>query len=273
MTLLVSWFAKDNHGVTSAYIMSESRLSLIENNNTKKHFYDSCRKVFASEKYPDIIGYCGDVLFPSLVINQLLQIIDKGLLFKDSDNAKKRYKIFKDKLISEFLVYPQEIIYPIELIYINKELSNSSYPSFYCHNLKLNSHQIISEDHIEFPLISKTLYIYGSGTNEFKKEYALHQDRKNKNTSRNIFHSFIKTLSITQEPTCGGPPQLVGLYRKPKTNGKVFGIIYKKAHYILGTRITRGKDFNVIEWRNENFERTDGNTRRRIKKAKKQPID
>ena len=38
------------------------------------------KKVFASKKYPEIFGYAGDVLFPSIVLEQIIELIDAGVL-------------------------------------------------------------------------------------------------------------------------------------------------------------------------------------------------
>ena len=67
MTMLASWIGVDTHGATSAYIVSDSRFCW-GNNMT----YDYGKKVFASKKYPEIFGYAGDVLFPSVVLSQII---------------------------------------------------------------------------------------------------------------------------------------------------------------------------------------------------------
>ena len=75
MTLLASWIGIDTHGPTSAYIVSESRFVW----DSSRHF-DYGKKVFASKSYPEIFGYAGDVLFPSIVLSQILEMIDLSYL-------------------------------------------------------------------------------------------------------------------------------------------------------------------------------------------------
>ena len=55
MTLLASWAAIDTHGISSAYIVSDSRISW-EN----KKYFDFGKKVFASKKYPEIFDISDD---------------------------------------------------------------------------------------------------------------------------------------------------------------------------------------------------------------------
>ena len=72
MTLLAAWRGIDTHGPTSAYIVSDSRFSW-----NKNEYFDYGKKVFASHTYPEILGDAGDVLFPSTVLSQIIEMIDE----------------------------------------------------------------------------------------------------------------------------------------------------------------------------------------------------
>jgi hypothetical protein len=67
MTLLVSWAGVDTHGTASAYIAADSRISW-----GNPAVFDHGRKVYALRSSPDILGYCGDVLFPAIVLSQIV---------------------------------------------------------------------------------------------------------------------------------------------------------------------------------------------------------
>lgn len=56
MTSLVVWTGVDSRAPASIYLASDSRLSW-DNGDT----WDFGRKVFASHRYPDILGYYGEV--------------------------------------------------------------------------------------------------------------------------------------------------------------------------------------------------------------------
>ena len=50
-----------------------------------------CRsKRLAPFKEPHLFGYCGDVVFPSLVLGQVVSAIDQGLLFSPEANAEEK---------------------------------------------------------------------------------------------------------------------------------------------------------------------------------------
>ena len=85
ITLLVSCVAVDYRTPSAKYLLSDSRISW---SNNKK--YDYGRKVFASQNKTNIFGYCGDVVLPSILLNQLIDIIDLGLFFKPIWNYRKK---------------------------------------------------------------------------------------------------------------------------------------------------------------------------------------
>ena len=88
MTLLVSWTGVDTHGTASAYIAADSRVSWGD-----IAVFDHGRKVFAFRHSPDILGYCGDVLFPTMAISQLTEMADRGLLFSPQSSCKERLEM------------------------------------------------------------------------------------------------------------------------------------------------------------------------------------
>jgi hypothetical protein len=270
MSLIVSWIGKDRY-YTSAYIASDSRVTL-----PNKNHYDACRKVFCSRNYPEIIGYCGDALFPSLILSSLIEIMDSDLLFTKMTPAIIRYKIFQKYLFSEFYKYRNVMgtrCDNFEIIYINKDITDKNYPNFYCHKVRWINGKYFSEQ-LNLPDKSGLLYVIGSGSKEFNERYKNSEYYPNNGTSRHVFHCFIKTLENAQDKMVGGSPQLVGLYRRPKTNGINFGIIYNNKKYYNGLKLIKSKIkiFKNIEWRNELFERCDGRTGKIINGAHKQPM-
>src|SRR5680860_817318 len=82
MTLIISWVGVDDNKEgkkpASLYIASDSRYSW---GNSAK--YDYGIKVFGSSRFPEIFGFCGDVLIPSIILGQLLPQIDLIIIFKN----------------------------------------------------------------------------------------------------------------------------------------------------------------------------------------------
>lgn len=85
--MMASWIACDPHGVSSAYIVSDSRITW-----DAKTYYDYAKKVFASSLYPEIFGYAGDVLFPTIVLSQIVELIDRGILLTKTMTCREKIK-------------------------------------------------------------------------------------------------------------------------------------------------------------------------------------
>lgn len=264
MTLLASWIGIDTHGPTSAYIVADSRISWGDNT-----YFDYGKKLFASNCFPEILGYAGDVLFPSIVLSQILEMIDAKLLFDEATSCAEKNKIIFEKLYYAFSKYPDVCgNNPIQIIHLSRDTLFDGYPAFHHYALTWSRDKSWKQCEMTIPEQSGLLQVLGSGGVEFKENYeSRYQQGHNRSTSRNVFHCFIDTLNNIKDRKCGGPPQLVGIYRKPLTSGKNFGIISNGRRYFLGTEIPRDSSFDKIEWRNEFFERCNGDSKKILEGA------
>jgi len=101
-------------------------------------------------------------------------------------------------------------------------------------------------EEIKLPNISDVLQVMGSGKTDFNKFYKKFQTGPNKNTSRNVFHSFCHTLKESKDNSFGGCPQLVGIIRKPESTAITYGIIHDKKRYYLGAILDKIKRKNNV---------------------------
>lgn len=268
--MLASWIGVDTHGLTSAYIISDSRLSWKFGNTCKS--FDYCRKVFASSEYPEIFGYAGDVLFPSIVLSRIVDMIDNNVLFSKSISCEeKSYRIF-DVLSRELQEYPQDCINDIvQIIHISRETIVNEYPKFSVYSYFWSKTHGWTKKEEKIPNKSGLLLVLGSGERDFNEKYAKYARGNNSNTSRNVFHCFINALINTTDVYCGGAPQLVGIYRKPNSNGMNFGLIYNNKRYFLGAEVLNIDNYKQIPWRNDLFEICDGENKTIMYGAQRQP--
>ena len=268
MTLLVAWVGVDSRNPASIYLVSDSLISW-----GNKATFDFGRKVFSFSKHPDILGYCGDVLFPSIAINQIVQLADSGLLFESGYTCKDKFNAIVNKLNHIFEKYPymhENIISDsLSIVHASRESKNNKI--FFCHLIKWSRSEGWKGEKVDLPTSSGVLFSLGSGAAEFNSNYIRYQNSENKNTSRNIFHCFCDTLSNIKDPYCGGAPQLVGIYRKPDSSGMTFGTIYEGRRYYLGVQIDNLNNLNSVEWRNINFELCNGVSMAKLAKAQPQP--
>jgi len=268
MSLLVSWIGIDDHGPTSMYIASDSRISWPSN-----ICYDHGRKVFASRISADIFGYCGDVLFPSMVLSQIIEMIDAGLLFSRDATAEEKSKAVKQKLIYQFNNYPSHVssIVSNSVVILHSSRHNPS-KTFDCKKYiwRRTTNKWTTEN-VPIPSKSDVLFVDGSGKIDFYKRYSQYQKSNNSFTSRNVFHCICDSVENTKDKQVGGAPQLVGIIRKPDSNGVNYGIIKSQKRYYLGSCINELTNFDRIEWRNERFELCNGITCKKMPNAQHQP--
>jgi len=264
MTLIVSWIGVDQRGASSMYMMSDSRISW--KNANKYEYWDNSKKVFAFKNSPDIISYSGDVLFTTQVISHIVNIADSGVLFKDVSLPDKKFERIKYKIFELFESYPEKYLSESFTLLYGTRIDTYE---FACYELSWNKAIKWKDSKISQFKKSDVLFILGSGGEEFKTRYADYQKSEIQGTSRAVYQCFCDTLINIKDQRCGGAPQLVGLYRI--RNGIDFGILYSKKRYLSGIQIDNLGNFERIEWRNELFERYDGNKKKILPNAQKQP--
>lgn len=215
------------------------------------------------------------MLFPSVVLSQIVEMVDRDVLITPALSCAAKNKIVFDKLSYELAKYPMEYSSGgFQILHISREtkVKTGTYPCFHFYFLSYNkSSRTWERNEKVVPKESGIVSVLGSGKTEFDKNYLRYQKGPNKDTSRNVFHCFLDTLGSTKDPCCGGAPQLVGVYRKPESTGRYIGTIYNERCYFAGTEVPKEANYNAIEWRKENFERCDGKVKSLLEDAQPQP--
>src|SRR3972149_10433699 len=98
MTSLIAWVSIDQRAPSAFYLASDSRISW----GSERARWDAGRKLFICRQYADVFGYCGDVVFPSLVLGQIADAADAGLLFHNKDDADRRHAKFSTAVKASF---------------------------------------------------------------------------------------------------------------------------------------------------------------------------
>ncbi|HYC35362.1 MAG TPA: hypothetical protein VEC19_03000 [Usitatibacter sp.] len=267
MTLLVCWAGIDPHGTSSLYIASDSRLSW-----DKSTVFDSGRKVFAFSGWPDILGYCGDVLFPSLALNQIVNLADAGLLFAPNFSPKQKFQAIVDKLNDLVADYPaaRAGLAVNKLTIVHGSRDPHAKGVFFCHSISWANGKWGGEEK-QMPAASDVLFVEGTGARAFNENLVRYRDGPNRRTSRAVFHCFCDALAHPVDYTVGGPPQLVGLIRNPDSAALTFGVVYEGKRTFLGAHVDNLRSFDKVQWRNANFELCDGRTLKKLPNAQPQP--
>lgn len=263
MTTLISWVGVDSRGTTSIYIASDSRISWGDADK-----WDYGRKIFCSKNSPDIFGYCGDVLFPTQVLGQLIEQIDQSIIFSSGESFLERYGIVQEALQTALTSTPVNQRRSFQVVYVSRE--NEGMKSiFHACNISWSRQNGWVATELNIPNSSNLIVVAGTGSTSMQDWYERWQRSDIVGTSRSIFTAFCDSLHSGDDPLSGGAPQLVGIYRAGASRS--FGIIKKGKRYLNGQELNLTGMFESIEWRNELFERCDGVSMSRLPEAQRQP--
>ena len=253
MTSLVVWSAADTHGPSSLNIATDSRISWGE-----AHHWDQGKKVFASSAEPLLVGFLGDVLFPTLSIPVILDRIDRGMF--DSDRPLPSGVVSAIRAMWRDYPDPE---HRAQKIFIAHRMNDGMGSTFgliiMSHSGGVGSRWRTVE--VPVPDQSRALTIDGSGAHSIRRALELWQLSEAGGTSRAIFSALVESVLSGIDPHSGGAPQLGSLYRIG--GGRLLGIVHNDQRYFGGARLLGDETNLTIEWRNSLFEVTDGHRKKR----------
>lgn len=282
MTLLASWVAVEPRGIQSMYMASDSCISWkgMHSNSVTQRFLHY-KKLYACQKRPEMFGFCGDATFCANVLEQIVNMIDSGVMFKVGYSPQLKAQTILNFIIRNYEDFPKDSLrLPIEILY-GFRTKGGKKARFYCYMISCkNSQWKLSEVSLRQRQNDKNISYYvckmGTGALDLEKEINEYIYKKKNGFSRGMFAAFCNTLgnNIT-DMTYGGAPQLVGIYRKPDSPAINFGVIYKGKKYISGQEVTNYDSIRIseMEWRNDVFEIVDPVTNQRKEGAKVQPLN
>ncbi|MFD4265577.1 hypothetical protein [Rhodococcus sp. NPDC058481] len=254
MTSLVVWSAADTHGPASLNVATDSRISW-----GQTHYWDQAKKVFAASTKPLVVGFLGDVLFPTLSIPAVLDRIDRGMLDGDSPLSSTVVTGIR----SLWRDYPDREQRSQKILIAHRVgdgMTSKFRLTVMTHEGGSNSHWSMTD--IAIPDQSAALVIDGSGAPGIHDALTLWQASTAGGTSRAVFSAFVESVVGGRDPLSGGAPQLGSLYRIG--NGRLLGVVHDNQRYFAGARLLGDEDSLMVEWRNALFEITDGRRKRRM---------
>lgn len=261
MTALTAWVSYDSRRPAGAYIATDSRISF-----TAGGSWDEAQKAFASSRYPDVIGYVGDVLFPSLFLARHLAALDAEALIPSGSPLIERQAVLRESLTSALLTYPRRFQHPFAIVHLGRE-GHGSAAHYAMQVLSLGSSGL--EEKVLTSLDSAGVLELGSatarslndpflgGTGEEDVARALQSwnSGPHAHTSRAVFSAHCDAVRAPTVTSVGGSPQLVGLYRVG--HGRNFGVHSDGVASLFGSMHHGAMASPEIEFRNDLFERVD----------------
>ena len=268
MTLLASWVgvdhSKSGYRPASIYFTTDSQFST-DNRATFSHG----KKTFGMLNHPDIFGYCGDVLFPTVILSQIIDQADRDILYPANITVDEKFELILPAISNAITVYPTSwTAGSFTILYATRDHDKK----FHCYRIYWKTNAQAKFEKLELPERSGLIIVEGYKSEEAKLRFSLEYDismRNNKGTSRNVYHWFTRILEENSSYKIGKIPQIVGLYRAG--NAKVFGIIKDNELFLAGSKINSTESLSFVEWRNELFERCDPHKKSILAAAQRQP--
>ncbi len=250
MTSLMCWIGYESRPVpSSAYIITDSRISW------ESQTWDFGRKTYASRQTPDIFGYCGDVVFPSLVLSQFVSALDEGLY---SGDAKQRHDGLERLVRTSFDKLPKNEQRAFTIVHCGRD-GDRMETQFRVFVLKWKDGWTSAE--CELPVRSSAVvHLDGSGLTSMRTALDRRANLAVGRTTRGLFQSFVDALASEDDPATGGAPQLVGLYRIGP--GISFGVLHNLHRFLYGMPVHDLAPESQLDWRTDLFERADGHRKK-----------
>jgi hypothetical protein len=259
MTSFIGWIGVDSRQSASVYLASDSRISW--GHSTPTTAWDYGRKIFVTNSGAHILGYIGDVLFPSLVLAQVASWIDHGLLFSTDDEPLRRFERIQSVLELSFSALPNSERRPFTVVYSTRQHEYMK-STFHVFELSWTSESGWKGKEINTTDTSSPICVYGSGGETIAKWGKRWDSTSQGGTSRAVFSAFCDALRSGEDKYSGGAPQIACIYRKG--SAKIMGIVWDNVPFVMGIPLKPdiARSENHVEWLNSKFERTDqvGNT-------------
>ncbi|WP_277983681.1 hypothetical protein [Sphingomonas faeni] len=262
MTSIAVALSVDSRGPSALYILTDSRITW-----GPKDRWEGGQKAFASRRFPDVFGYFGDAYFPSMMLRQLIEQLDSGLVCRDEASADERHEAILQVMkvaMSRTSGRP-----PITnfTIFHGSRMSHEMQSRFSVWESCFNAATLQWTD-VEHDIVKDGSYLIlagGTGSiyvNSSKEEW---EKSPAAGTSRSTVWAFFDAIRSTFDTLSGANPQIVGIWRIGPA--RTFGIHWNDVPYFAGLRVSGGLSSEQVRWFDSDFEPCD-HLGRRLKPEK-----
>src|SRR3972149_423200 len=201
MTSLIAWVSIDQRAPSAFYLASDSRISW----GSERARWDAGRKLFICRQYADVFGYCGDVVFPSLVLGQIADAADAGLLFHNKDDADRRHAKFSTAVKASFGRAHNTTIADFQILHGSRQsFGRNAQFKLWCLSFAAKT-GAWTDSAIAIPQRKSTLLAeLGSGAKSVRSHGKSWGEASQGGTSRAIFSAFCDSIRSGADPFSGG---------------------------------------------------------------------
>ena len=260
MTTLVSWISYSTTGEKpelprAVYIASDSRITW----GSDALRWDSGKKVFSTRDEPHIFGYCGDVIFPSLVLGQIVTAIDKNVLFKSGLNPDQKHDRILGSIKSSYANGHNHPVKSFSIIHVHRvnDWPNTEFVFWQVTYDAKTGHW--ESNKLSLPKETGLIVALGSGAQSANAYQKLWENSDSGGLSRSFFSAFCDAIDSGRDKLSGGSPQLCALYSRLQPQD--IGVIHKERYFLHGLEIDPTSTISSIEWKDRLFQDIDPKTK------------
>jgi hypothetical protein len=269
MSTLVLWAGVDTRGISSAYIATDSRLS---DSKKLEKVWDAGQKAYSSTSAPLLAGYVGSSFYAAHIVPRLVTYGEAILPEVGDDESFLRALATYARSALSSAPPSDDTNFEITVAYRLTQ-------GFFGFGVVSSAKADVAYRIVGRPSKSAILHLSGTGASFVRHKFEEWRKTNAADTSRAIYSAFCDALlhvnppnqdlipGKSKDPQSEGPPQLVGLYRKPNSPGKYFGTVWRGKVYYAGVE-TQRLPINC-ECRNDLFERCDPRTKAPFPLAKR----
>ena len=223
--------------------------------------------MFSCRIEPHIFGYSGDVVFPSLVLAQIVSAIDNGVLFRTQAGAEEKHDVVYESLKRSFRRRrdtPDQDFWILHALRTGEDATRKFSVSQVSYSSKQKRWSSAP-----LAVLPKTgvIAVLGTGKSSVEK----HIDRWTKSDvgarSSAFFSGFCDALFSGEDKHSGGMPQIGAL--NPGSHAQILGFIHDGAHYLNGLEVIPVKTLHRIKWFDRHFQNINPSTMQRWARARR----
>lgn len=266
MTSLAVALSIDSRGPCAMYIVTDSRFTW----GTKSKRWDAGQKTFSPVNYPDVFGFCGNAYFPPLALRQMIDLVNAGIIFRPSETAEYRHQRAIDVIRSAIENRSHAPISNFSIFHGARdgEFMTSKFRAWKTQYASKTGEWTDQELDLSNGQ-SYLAHIDGSGATTVSRYADRWRRTSAEGTTRAAIGAFCDALYSESDEFTGGPPQLVGIWRKGVA--RQFGFIWCGKRYLCGVEVPSDAQFDSVDWFNQRFERFDGEKIKRLEDAQRHP--
>jgi hypothetical protein len=240
MTSLAVALAVDSRGPSALYIVTDSRLTW---QTKEKPHWDVCQKTFAAINSADVFGFCGDAFFPPSILRQIVEQINRGVLFREGVPAEERHHIAFSALEAAIAQAKSAPMTSFSVFHGSRDGEFMKARFRVWESRYTVSSGIWRDEESDLAGVrSYWVCVDGSGADYIRARGKEWFNTDAEGTSRAAIWSFCNALHEGRDPFSGGAPQIVGIWRKGPA--RVFGFRWRGGTYLAGLPVPRA--FHIL---------------------------